>query len=381
MRSDRKNREIEQLRAVSICFVLIAHVGVLSPFIFERVVPLFHYATFGVGVDLFFCISGYVVARAYCDYFDRYRSREQFWPAARMFWLRRIYRLLPSAWLWVVIGIFLAAFFNRTGAFMGFGQNLKSALAIFSFTANLADLYGWLWPNNVYWSLSLEEQFYFLFPLFLLLITGRRARVMVLFLVIAVQFPLARSLYGDFAGRLLALFRIDGFAWGILVFMLSRSTWYHRLEPRFLLRKPLALAATLLLFFLLAAVPAQLSAWSINMGLVAMIAAALVWLASYANGYLFGYQRLSTVMQWLGARSYGIYLIHMPVFRFTHEAATRYLQASGRASTAADVPFLLLFAGVLIVLLAELNFRYVEEPLRRIGAERAKRKLAALEAH
>jgi len=106
----------------------------------------------------------------------------------------------------------------------------------------------------------------------------------------------------------------------------------------------------------------------------------LVWLASYGNGYLFGYQRLSGVMQWLGARSYGIYLIHLPAFKFTHEAATRYLQASGQENTLAVVPFLLLFAGVLILVLAELNFRYVEEPLRRIGAERAKRKLAALQA-
>ena len=55
MRSDAKNREIEQRRAVSICLVLVAHVILLSPFIAERVVPLFQYASFGVGVDLFFC--------------------------------------------------------------------------------------------------------------------------------------------------------------------------------------------------------------------------------------------------------------------------------------------------------------------------------------
>ena len=63
------------MKLLSILFVLIAHVGVLYPFIFKSVVNLFRYATFGVGVDLFFCISGYVVARAYCDYFDHYRGR------------------------------------------------------------------------------------------------------------------------------------------------------------------------------------------------------------------------------------------------------------------------------------------------------------------
>jgi peptidoglycan/LPS O-acetylase OafA/YrhL len=216
--------------------------------------------------------------------------------------------------------------------------------------------------------------------LFLLLITGRRARIAALLLVIAVQFSLARNPFGDLTAQYLASFRIDGFAWGILIFMFSRSAWYRRLEPSFLLRKPLALVATLLLFYLLVAVPAQLFAWSSSMGMLAMIAAALVWLASYGKGYLFGYQRLTGPMQWLGARSYGIYLIHLPVFKFTHEAAIRYLQASGQAYSLAVVPFLLLFSGVLIVLLAELNFRYVEEPLRRRGAERAKRKLAELEA-
>ena len=380
MRSDAKNREIEQLRAVAICLVLVAHVILLSPFIWEKLVPLFQYASFGVGVDLFFCISGYVVAKSYCDYFDRHRACGHFWTAARLFWLRRCYRLLPSAWLWVLVGILGSLYFNRSGIFLGLEQNLKSALAIASFSANIAHMYGWLAPNNVYWSLSLEEQFYVLLPLFLLLITGRRARIMALLLVIAVQFPLARNPFGDLTAQYLASFRIDGFAWGILVFMFSRSAWYGRLDPSFLLRKPLALVATLLLLLLLVVVPAQLFAWSISMGLLAVIAAALVWLASYGKGYLFGYQGLSGPMQWLGARSYGIYLIHLPVFKFTHEAATRYLQASGQAYSLAVVPFLLLFAAVLIVLLAELNFRYVEEPLRRLGAARAKRKLAVLEA-
>lgn len=380
MSRDAKNLEIEQLRAVSICLVLVAHVILLSPFIAERMMPLFRYASFGVGVDLFFCISGYVVAKSYCDYFDHHRVNGSFWLAARAFWLRRCYRLLPSAWLWVLIGMLCAVVFNRAGVFMGLEQNLKSALAIFSFSANIAHMYGWLAPNNVYWSLSLEEQFYFVLPLFLLLITGRRARIAALLLVVAIQFPLSRNPFGDLTSQYLASFRIDGFAWGILVFLLSRSVWYKHLEPCILGRRPVALLVTLLLFGLLVTVPALLFTWSVNMGLLAMIAAMLVWLASYGRGYLFGYQALTGILSWLGARSYGIYLIHLPVFRITHEGVTRYLEATGQAYTAEVVPWLLLVAGVLIVVLAELNFRYVEEPLRRVGAERARRKLATLAA-
>lgn len=60
---------------------------------------------------------------------------------------------------------------------------------------------------------------------------------------------------------------------------------------------------------------------------------------------------------------------------------TRYLEATGQAYTVELVPLLLLVAGSLIVVLAELNFRFVEEPLRRMGAERARRRLVALESN
>ena len=373
-----KNLEIEQLRAIAICLVLVGHGLMLTPYLYAYIGPVFEYASFGVGVDLFFCISGYVVAKSYCDYFDNYRERGQFWPAARAFWLRRCYRLLPSAWLWVLIGLVCAAYFNRSGVFQSVEQNLKSALTIFSFTANIGHMYGWLAPNNVYWSLSLEEQFYLLLPLFLLLVTGRRARIFTLLLVIAVQFPLARSAYGDLTSQYLASFRIDGFAWGILTFMFSRSTWFHRLEPRVLRHRPLALIVTLVLLCLLVVVPARLYSWSINMGLLAMIAAALVWLASYGAGYLFGYKSLTRGMTWLGACSYGIYLIHFPAFHIAHEVTLRYLHATGEKYTLTIAALLIALAGVQIVVLAELNFRYIEEPLRRIGSERARRKLAAL---
>lgn len=377
MRSESRNLEIEQLRAVAICLVLTSHVIWLSPFIADRVTPLFQYASFGVGVDLFFCISGYVVAKSYCGYFDHYRSSGLFWPAARAFWLRRGYRLLPSAWLWVVLGIFCAQYFNRSGAFLDVEQNLKSALAIFSFTANIAHMYGWLAPNNVYWSLSLEEQFYFLFPLFLLLIVGKRARIVALLLVIALQLPLSRDPFGGVVAQYLASFRIDGFAWGVLVFMFSRSRRYESLRPHWLRYKPLALIAALLLLCILVVVPARLYSLPAHMGLLAMIAALIVWVASYGQGYLFGYQGLTGVMKWMGERSYGIYLIHLPVFRLSHELTMRYLDAEGLSYSSAVVPFLLLFSVFLILVLADLNYRFVEEPMRRRGAVRARVMLLA----
>jgi peptidoglycan/LPS O-acetylase OafA/YrhL len=85
-------------------------------------------------------------------------------------------------------------------------------------------------------------------------------------------------------------------------------------------------------------------------------------------------------MIWLGTRSYAIYLIHLPAFKLTHEMTFRYLELSGQAYSPAVVPYVIFIAGLMIALLAELNFRYVEEPLRRIGAARAGAKLSALES-
>lgn len=376
----RKNVEIEYLRAESISMVLVAHSILLSPFIFEKMVPLFRYVSMGVGVDLFFCISGYVVSSSYFSYFHKHAVRGDFWPAVRIFWMRRAYRLLPSVWLWVFVGIACSYYFNSTGVFLETAQNLKSALAVFSFTANAALVSGELAPNDAYWSLSLEEQFYILFPLFLLLVRNGRARVLVLLLIVAIQFPLARNHFGSPTEQYLAAFRIDGFAWGILIYIFSRTALYRRIEPCVLGRyRLLALLASLLLIYLLAAPQALLYTTSINMGLVAMASAGLVWLASYGKGYIFGCRDLTGVMSWLGSRSYAIYLIHEPAFRITHELVMIYLPHVGRAYDPTIVPFLLLTAGGLILLLAELNFRFVEEPLRQFGAKRGRRKLHALD--
>jgi peptidoglycan/LPS O-acetylase OafA/YrhL len=159
-----------------------------------------------------------------------------------------------------------------------------------SFTANAAGAAGTLAPNNIYWSLSLEEQFYFLFPLFLLLVKNTHGRILVLFLIIAVQFPLMRSTFGNESQRYLAYFRTDFFAWGVLLAMATQSAVYRQLEPKILLRsKPAALLLTLPLVYLLIAVPAQLYSLSASMGLMAVVAASLVWLASYSKDYIVGY--------------------------------------------------------------------------------------------
>jgi len=149
----------------------LSHLPVLLPFHRNDLLHIFSVYIPWTGVDLFFCISGYVVSMSFVGFLDKHRAEGNFWLAAQCFWIRRIFRLLPSAWTWMIIGILLAIFFNRTGTYNTLHQNIRSATAILTFSGNFANQYGMLLtPNDIYWSLALEEQFYLLFPLFLLLV-------------------------------------------------------------------------------------------------------------------------------------------------------------------------------------------------------------------
>ena len=91
------NLEIEYLRAIAVLLVVLAHADATFP-----------RSGLGqwTGVDLFFCISGYVISRAFEPFFDKHIAEGRWWVAARAFWVRRIFRLAASAWLWLSVMVF-----------------------------------------------------------------------------------------------------------------------------------------------------------------------------------------------------------------------------------------------------------------------------------
>lgn len=371
-----KNLEIEYLRAIAVLMTCLSHLPQLLPFHNDAFTRLFFVYMPWTGVDLFFCISGYVVSRSFVDLLDRHKADGSFWLAAQSFWIRRFFRLTPSAWLWVAVGIVCALTFNSTGIFSTLYQNLRSATAVITLSGNLAWQYGHILdPNGIYWSLALEEQFYLLFPLFLLVVAPAW-RWRVLLLCIAVQFPIDRNPFGTPFSTYAAFFRLDALMWGILIFLFSRSAQYRLFEPNFLRGAPLrTLLVNLLLLYLLGAIAGQMIAMPIAVGLIAIVAALLVLLASYDAGYVCRIPGIGGVLAWLGARSYAIYLIHIPAYRFCFEAWSRHAGEVGHALDGTYTLRLLLSAVVLTLLLAELNFRFIEEPLRRRGAAIAARRL------
>ncbi|MFJ2530995.1 acyltransferase family protein [Pseudomonas helmanticensis] len=380
--SSSKNKEIEFLRGVAILMTLFAHLPQLLPFFGLYLLKVFNVYAPWTGVDLFFCISGFVVSKAYLDYFDKNREQNRFGLAATSFWIRRAYRLLPTAWLWVLIPLAFSIFFNQSNAFQSWYENLRSFTAVATFSGNLANQYGvLLGPNSVYWSLALEEQFYFIFPLFLLLVTSTRWRVLILILLIAAQFPFNRDTFAAPPAPMLFSFRLDAMMWGILLCLFTRTSLYKDIEPVGLGGSRFKrLAVTLFLLYMMGAIAGQMIMAPIAVGLIAITALIIVWLASYQKGYIYCPALLNGLFQWLGSRSYALYVVHIFAYHLSTEIWTRIAASRDMELGAAFTVELLLTSLVIMVVCSELNFRFVETPLRRRGAEIARRRMAGVGA-
>ncbi|WP_460154380.1 acyltransferase family protein [Pseudomonas sp. S3_G06] len=274
------------------------------------------------------------------------------------------------------VGVF--NFFNESNAFQSWFYNLRSFTAVATFTGNLANQYGLLLgPNSVYWSLALEEQFYLIFPLFLLLVTSARWRVIILLALIALQFGFDRNGFAAPPAPMLFSFRLDAMMWGIVLCLFSRTSLYKDIEPVALGASIFKrLATTLFLLYLLGAIAGQMIAVPIAVGLVAMTAVVIVWLASYQKGYIYCPSVFQSLFEWLGSRSYALYVVHIFAYHLSTEIWTRIASTSGATLGAGHTIELLLTALLIMVVCSELNYRFVETPLRRRGAEIARRRMA-----
>ena len=158
-------------------------------------------------------------------------------------------------------------------------------------------------------------------------------------------------------------FRTDAIILGILLAMWSRTQSYRRLEPIALKRIPGAAPAVFIgLLALLVCLPSKkLNITPFPVGMVALVSITLVWLASYDRRYILSFVPLRQIMCWVGARSYGIYLIHIPVFYTVRETIHR----AGMEPLSAGAMIPMALAAVFV--LSDVNYRFFELPLRKRG--------------
>ncbi len=149
--------DVEGLRAVAVILVVLFHCGAWIPGGY-------------VGVDVFFVISGFLITTQLVR-----ELRETGRISLRGFYARRARRILPAATLTTVVTVVVAGLllpplaavrvFGDARAAAVFGANIHFAARDANyFSADLPPS-----PLQHYWSLSVEEQFYFLWPLLLVM--------------------------------------------------------------------------------------------------------------------------------------------------------------------------------------------------------------------
>lgn len=365
MDSGRKNLDIEVLRAVAVLMVMVDHVEFLIYWPGSIAGKVHIVTSLWGGVDVFFCISGFVITQLLL----RTVRDGSFTDFALPFWLRRIYRIWPSAIFNVLLVLAASQLFNRSTAFGGGAGNFLDAISVIMQVANFHwyDCFiargGNCGVNTVYWSLSLEEQFYLVYP-FLFFFLERSALQKVLLAIIGSLFFLTRQPHS-----FLWEIRIDALAWGALIALIHGSTLHGQLQPRFLASKVRAVITTVLLCFLIAALGTN-QVVLFQTGLIALLSAGLVWIASFNEQYTFPVGKLRDFLIWTGSRSYALYLVHPFAYRATREIFFRLYPGQ-----AFDDRFFVRFVVVgvgLAFAMAEANYRFLETPLRRRGIRLAR---------
>jgi peptidoglycan/LPS O-acetylase OafA/YrhL len=343
--------DIDGLRAVAVLSVVAYHYGALLPGGF-------------VGVDVFFVISGYLITRQIVDGL----ATGTF--TFRGFYARRARRILPALFV-TMIACFGAGFLLFPP--QRFSELAASVLAAAFSVSNI-----YFWQSAGYfdaaaitkpllhtWSLSIEEQFYLVYPAALLLaFRAWRASGIVAALVGAglVSFALtlsfqdgssvlvawsasARRWFGDGQAAIFyfAPFRAFEFALGGLL------VWAPALKR--------AAAREALLGAGLTLIACSVYAYSHKLiypswyALAPCVGAALAIQAG--NARYAGWVLKTPVAVRIGLVSYSLYLVHWPVIVFAQHVLFRSL-----------TPYELLAAGLASYLIAETMYRFVERPFR-----------------
>ena len=328
--------EIDGLRALAVLPVLLYHIG---------------FAGFSggfVGVDIFFVISGYLITSIIL----KEKSQDKF--SLADFYERRARRILPALLAVILVSICLSYFWMAPGQMKEFGLSAVSAIV---FISNV-----FFWKHSSYfdaaseempllhtWSLAVEEQYYIVFPLFILLTWRFGFRAMFSMIIGMLLISLALSEWGWRNHNTANFFLIPFRAWEILAGSVCAFILFKRKQIN---------ANEILSAVGAAAVIASVFVFSHQTPFPSLytllpVGGAVLLILFCTPATLTGKLLSSRVMVFLGLISYSLYLWHQPLLAFYR---MRFM----------DEYTLVHQSGILgfAIVLGYLSWKFIETPFR-----------------
>lgn len=343
--------DIQGLRMVAVVAVIFDH--------------LLHWPSGGfVGVDVFFVISGFLITGLLI------REHEKTGTISFTgFYRRRLLRITPAATLVIVFTIVVAfLIFARTRALDTFWDGIWAFLfaANWNMAAQGTDYFqlgGPVSPLQHYWSLAVEEQFYFIWPWLMLLVfwivarasaskasSARRAAGFVMLAIVLASF--AWAMFETANAPIWAYFSTFSRAWelgiGALLAISAGAaaklpTWSRPVLGWF------GLIGIITSFFIVDSGPGFPAPWA----LLPVLATALVIFAGTGGEQRFMWPLTNPVSGYIGDLSYSLYLWHFPFIIFA-------ISLFGDGTT---LYYAVALSGM--VTFTVLSYHFFEDPIRR----------------
>jgi peptidoglycan/LPS O-acetylase OafA/YrhL len=338
------------------------------------IVALYHFHNFAagwVGVQAFFVLSGYLITSILLE--SKETRRESYF---RRFYWRRTLRIFPLYFAY--IGVMTAAYvlFSVPAAFGVLWTYLYTYTSNFT-RLGVYDRGGEFFIH--FWSLAVEEQFYLIWPLLVLLVSRQSLKRIVIGLLVGVplirlgagEWMFAHGFEADRVARVLGAFTLtqfDAFAAGAAILLFKASEW----------RQPQRIAIGSLAVWLAAGaamlitLPAGAKGWSIDTlghhattinyyhvwgNTLTNLASAAVILAALKGVLPWVFQNRAALH--VGKVSYGVYVLHLPMHYLLNQAIDyRHSSIAGLGI------FVLYFAAV--VLAATVSYSLFESRFLRL---------------
>ncbi|MEM1099818.1 MAG: acyltransferase [Planctomycetota bacterium] len=344
--------QLDGLRAIAVIAVLISHWTSSNDFLKINIGA--------VGVNVFFVLSGFLITQILLNAREKSGTKTSNQVVLKAFYARRLLRIFPIYYAAILVGVLCDWQLMREDVWYHL-----------LYLSNIRDTVRGSWSPGLghLWSLSVEEQFYLVWPIMMLSVPRKYLRPMMLgAILLAIVFRVAMAYLGtphsSMAEIILTPACLDCLAGGALLALLIHQRGKMIACPAWAIVT--SVLASIAVIVAICWVPLAEGLWWIQpvffRGASAVLGVAMV--VACVNGIKGPAGKLLEFgpLRYLGRISYGVYVIHTPMPTLSH-TILKFFDVSHHVSGALLSLTVLSLALLLTITIASLSWYLMEAPL------------------